>query len=148
VYSFRDGHGQWDPKSQRPELWNLYNGRVRKGESIRAFPLSNWTELDVWQYIYLEGIPIVPLYFAAAAPGGGARGLAHHGRRRPDAAAARREAEDAQRAFPHAGLLPAERGGAAHGDDAAGDHPRRCCWREAPSGRAASSIMMKTARWN
>jgi sulfate adenylyltransferase subunit 2 len=65
VYSFRDGRGQWDPKSQRPELWNLYNGRVRKGESIRAFPLSNWTELDVWQYIYLEGIPIVPLYFAA-----------------------------------------------------------------------------------
>jgi sulfate adenylyltransferase subunit 2 len=68
VYSFRDGHGQWDPKSQRPELWNLYNGRVRRGESIRAFPLSNWTELDVWQYIYLEGIPIVPLYFAAERP--------------------------------------------------------------------------------
>jgi sulfate adenylyltransferase subunit 2 len=68
VYSFRDGHGQWDPKSQRPELWNLYNGRVRKGESIRAFPLSNWTELDVWQYIYLEGIPIVPLYFAKERP--------------------------------------------------------------------------------
>ncbi|MBK6528045.1 MAG: sulfate adenylyltransferase subunit CysD [Deltaproteobacteria bacterium] len=68
VYSFRDGRGQWDPKSQRPELWNLYNGRVRKGESIRAFPLSNWTELDVWQYIYLEGIPIVPLYFAALRP--------------------------------------------------------------------------------
>jgi len=68
VYSFRDGRGQWDPKSQRPELWNLYNGRVRRGESIRAFPLSNWTELDVWQYIYLEGIPIVPLYFAALRP--------------------------------------------------------------------------------
>ena len=68
VYSFRDSHGQWDPKSQRPELWNLYNGRVKKGESIRAFPLSNWTELDVWQYIYLEGIPIVPLYFAAERP--------------------------------------------------------------------------------
>jgi len=68
VYSFRDAHGQWDPKSQRPELWNLYNGRVKRGESIRAFPLSNWTELDVWQYIYLEGIPIVPLYFAAERP--------------------------------------------------------------------------------
>lgn len=68
VYSFRDGRGQWDPKSQRPELWNLYNGRVRRGESIRAFPLSNWTELDVWQYIYLEDIPIVPLYFAAVRP--------------------------------------------------------------------------------
>jgi sulfate adenylyltransferase subunit 2 len=68
VYSFRDAHGQWDPKSQRPELWNLYNSRVRRGESIRAFPISNWTELDVWQYIYLEGIPIVPLYFAAVRP--------------------------------------------------------------------------------
>ncbi len=68
VYSFRDAQGQWDPKSQRPELWNLYNGRVRSGESIRAFPLSNWTELDVWQYVYLEDIPVVPLYFAAERP--------------------------------------------------------------------------------
>ncbi|CAN5923531.1 sulfate adenylyltransferase subunit CysD [soil metagenome] len=65
VLSFRDRFGQWDPKNQRPELWNLYNGKIRKGESIRAFPLSNWTELDVWQYIWLEEIPIVPLYFAA-----------------------------------------------------------------------------------
>ena len=64
VYSFRDSYGQWDPKNQRPELWNLYNSRVDKGESIRVFPLSNWTELDVWQYIHLENIPIVPLYFA------------------------------------------------------------------------------------
>jgi sulfate adenylyltransferase subunit 2 len=68
VYSFRDRAHQWDPRNQRPELWNLYNGRVNKGESIRAFPLSNWTELDVWQYIHLEGIPIVPLYFAAVRP--------------------------------------------------------------------------------
>lgn len=65
VYSFRDGKHRWDPKNQRPELWNAYNGKVTKGESIRVFPLSNWTELDIWQYIYLEGIPIVPLYFAA-----------------------------------------------------------------------------------
>jgi sulfate adenylyltransferase subunit 2 len=64
VYSFRDAYGQWDPKNQRPELWNLYNGRIEKGESIRVFPLSNWTELDIWQYIELEKIPIVPLYFA------------------------------------------------------------------------------------
>ena len=64
IYSFRDAHGQWDPKNQRPELWNLYNGRVSHGESIRVFPLSNWTELDIWRYIELEGIPIVPLYFA------------------------------------------------------------------------------------
>src|SRR5689334_17914925 len=64
IYSFRDAFGQWDPKNQRPELWNIYNARVDKGESIRVFPLSNWTELDVWQYIHLENIPIVPLYFA------------------------------------------------------------------------------------
>jgi sulfate adenylyltransferase subunit 2 len=64
VYSFRDSAGQWDPKNQRPELWNLYNGRHHKGESIRVFPLSNWSELDVWLYIHAENIPIVPLYFA------------------------------------------------------------------------------------
>ena len=64
VYSFRDGLGQWDPKNQRPELWNLYNSRHHKGESIRVFPLSNWTEMDVWQYIHAENIPIVPLYYA------------------------------------------------------------------------------------
>jgi len=68
VYSFRDQFGQWDPKNQRPELWNIYNSRVDKGESIRVFPLSNWTELDVWQYIHLENIPIVPLYFAKPRP--------------------------------------------------------------------------------
>ena len=68
VYSFRDKHHRWDPKNQRPELWNIYNGKVHKGESIRVFPLSNWTELDVWQYIHLEKIPIVPLYFAAKRP--------------------------------------------------------------------------------
>ena len=64
VYSFRDPHGQWDPKNQRPELWNLFNSRLNPGESIRVFPLSNWTELDIWEYINLEQIPIVPLYFA------------------------------------------------------------------------------------
>jgi sulfate adenylyltransferase subunit 2 len=64
IFSFRDRAGQWDPKNQRPELWNLYNGRIGPGESIRVFPLSNWTELDIWHYILLEEIPIVPLYFA------------------------------------------------------------------------------------
>jgi sulfate adenylyltransferase subunit 2 len=64
IYSFRDQYGQWDPKNQRPELWSLYNARVNKGETIRVFPLSKWTELDVWQYIHVEDIPIVPLYFA------------------------------------------------------------------------------------
>ncbi len=66
VYSFRDKNHRWDPKSQRPELWNIYNSKIDQGESIRVFPLSNWTELDIWQYIYLENIEIVPLYFAAA----------------------------------------------------------------------------------
>jgi sulfate adenylyltransferase subunit 2 len=68
IYSFRDRFGQWDPKNQRPELWNLYNSKLTKGESIRVFPLSNWTELDVWLYVWLEKIPIVPLYFAAERP--------------------------------------------------------------------------------
>lgn len=64
VYSFRDTHGQWDPKNQRPELWNIFNSKIDKGESIRVFPLSNWTELDIWLYIHAEEIPIVPLYYA------------------------------------------------------------------------------------
>lgn len=68
IISFRSAQHQWDPKNQRPELWRLYNGRKTKGESIRVFPISNWTELDVWQYIHLEQIPIVPLYFAAERP--------------------------------------------------------------------------------
>ena len=68
IFSFRDKFHRWDPKNQRPELWNIYNARVHKDESIRVFPLSNWTELDIWQYIYLEQIPIVPLYFAAKRP--------------------------------------------------------------------------------
>lgn len=68
VFSFRTRNHRWDPKNQRPELWRLYNGRIAKGESIRAFPLSNWTELDIWQYIHLERINIVPLYFAAPRP--------------------------------------------------------------------------------
>ena len=68
VFSFRSAQHRWDPKNQRPELWSLYNARTQKGESIRVFPISNWTELDVWQYIYLENIPLVPLYFAAERP--------------------------------------------------------------------------------
>jgi len=68
VYSFRDAHGQWDPKNQRPELWNIFNSRIDPGESIRVFPLSNWTELDVWHYIHAENIPVVPLYFAKVRP--------------------------------------------------------------------------------
>lgn len=68
VFSFRSEQHRWDPKNQRPELWNIYNSRINKGESVRVFPLSNWTELDIWQYIHLESIPIVPLYYAAKRP--------------------------------------------------------------------------------
>jgi sulfate adenylyltransferase subunit 2 len=68
IFSFRSANHRWDPKNQRPELWHLYNARKAKGESIRVFPISNWTELDIWQYIHLENIPIVPLYFAALRP--------------------------------------------------------------------------------
>lgn len=68
VFSFRSAQHRWDPKQQRPELWDVYNTRIHAGESVRAFPLSNWTELDVWLYIYREGIPVVPLYFAAERP--------------------------------------------------------------------------------
>ena len=68
IFSFRSANHRWDPKDQRPELWSLYNTRVKQGESIRVFPISNWTELDIWQYIHLEGIPIVPLYYAAVRP--------------------------------------------------------------------------------
>ena len=68
VFSFRDKKHVWDPKNQRPELWNIYNGKINKGESIRVFPLSNWTELDIWQYIYLNDIDIVPLYYAKSRP--------------------------------------------------------------------------------
>lgn len=68
IFSFRSANHRWDPKNQRPELWNLYNAKKRPGESIRVFPISNWTELDIWQYIHLENIPIVPLYFSAERP--------------------------------------------------------------------------------
>ena len=68
IFSFRDKNHRWDPKNQRPELWSLFNTKIHKGESVRVFPLSNWTELDIWQYIYLEEIPIVPLYFAKERP--------------------------------------------------------------------------------
>jgi sulfate adenylyltransferase subunit 2 len=68
IFSFRDSRGQWDPRNQRPELWNIFNTRIHSGESLRVFPLSNWTEIDVWQYIHAESIPIVPLYFAKQRP--------------------------------------------------------------------------------
>ena len=80
IFSFRSANQRWDPRNQRPELWHIYNSRKTKGESIRVFPLSNWTELDVWQYIHLESIPIVPLVFFRFPADGGARWPAAHGR--------------------------------------------------------------------
>ena len=90
VFSFRSAGHVWDPRNQRPELWRLYNTRINKGETIRVFPLSNWTELDIWQYTRAEDIPVVPLYFAARSAGGEARRLLDHARRRAHAVAAGR----------------------------------------------------------
>jgi sulfate adenylyltransferase subunit 2 len=123
IFSFRSAQHRWDPKSQRPELWKLYNARKHKGESIRVFPISNWTELDIWQYIYLENIPIVPLYYAGGAPGGGARRHADHGRRRAHAAQPGRGADDEEGALPHPGLLPADRRGRVRSRHADRHHP-------------------------
>ena len=123
IFSIRSAQHRWDPKQQRPELWRLYNARKGPGESVRVFPLSNWTELDVWQYIHHQKIPIVPLYYAAAAAGGRARRHAHHGRRRPDAARCRRGPAAAQRPLPHPGLLPADRRGRERRVDPDRHHP-------------------------
>ena len=109
IFSFRNRAHAWDPKNQRPELWNLYNGRVNKGESVRVFPLSNWTELDIWTYIELQNIPVVPALFRQGTPGGLARRHVDHGRRRAPAAGSRRDAGNEIGALPHARLLPADR---------------------------------------
>ncbi len=123
VYSFRDKNHGWDPKNQRPELWNIYNGKINKGESIRVFPLSNWTELDVWQYIHLNNIDIPSLYFAKER-----RVVDYEGatimvddERIPPRAPQERAHGDGQ--IPHAGLLPADRRGQIPRHDAAGNHP-------------------------
>lgn len=123
IYSFRDRFHRWDPKNQRPELWHNYNGQINKGESIRVFPLSNWTELDIWQYIFLEKIDIVPLY-CETAPGGGARRHADDGGRRSHRSAAGRSDQPAHGAFPHHGVLAADRRGGFAGANPAGDHRR------------------------
>ena len=123
VYSFRDRLHQWDPKNQRPELWNLYNGKVNKGESIRVFPLSNWTELDVWQYIHLENIPIVPLYFAAVRPvveRDGALIMVDDERMRLRPG---EEPDDEAVRFRTLGCYPLTGADRERRDDAAGDHP-------------------------
>ena len=109
IFSFRSAQHRWDPKMQRPELWRLYNARKNKGESIRVFPLSNWTELDIWQYIHRERHPDRSAVFRQGAAGRRARRHADPGRRRPPAARPGREADDEARALPHAGLLSADR---------------------------------------
>ena len=123
VFSFRDQLHRWDPKNQRPELWNLYNAKVHKGESIRVFPLSNWTELDVWQYIHLENIPIVPLYFAEERPVVERDGMLIMVDDDRLPLEPRREARDAAGPLPHARLLPAHGRRRVQRDDAARDHP-------------------------
>lgn len=126
VYSFRDSKHRWDPKNQRPELWNIYNGKVKKGESIRVFPLSNWTELDIWQYIYLEGIPIVPLYFAAereVIEKNGTLIMIDDERILEHLSDEESPHREAHGALPYPRLLPAHRRGRVQRHHAAGNHP-------------------------
>ena len=116
IFSFRDQFQQWDPKNQRPELWDIYNSRVHKGESIRVFPLSNWTELDIWQYIRLENIPIVPLYYAKERPCVEIDGnlIMADDERLPKEGCCP-GGEEPHGAFPHIGLLAADRRGGERG---------------------------------
>jgi len=109
IFSFRTSNHVWDPKNQRPELWNLYNTDLGPRESIRVFPISNWTELDVWQYIYREQIPVVPLYFCRGSPRHRAQRYSDHGGRRAVAAVAKRSHELQENPLSHLGLLSADR---------------------------------------
>ena len=135
IFSLRSAEHGWNPKNQRPELWRLYNTRLRQGESMRVFPLSNWTELDVWEYIAAEQIPVVPLYFAELRPVVSRDGALDHGRRRPLAARARRAPRNASRAVPHLGLLPADRRDRVGGDNTRRTSSRNCADRAGRSGR-------------
>ena len=127
IFSFRSEQHRWDPKNQRPELWSLYNARMHKGESLRVFPMSNWTELDIWQYIYLNDIPIVPLYFAAERPVVERDGtlIMVDDERMPLRAG--READAEEGALSHARLLPAHRCGRKRGRHACRRSSRKCC---------------------
>lgn len=109
VFSVRSAGHAWDPKNQRPELWRLYNTRLRERQSMRVFPLSNWTELDIWEYVASEEIPVVPALLREAAPGNQPRWSLDHGRRRSSAAGARRAARIAVRPLSHFGVLSADR---------------------------------------
>ncbi len=127
IFSFRIASHRWDPKNQRPELWNLYNARKNQRQSIRVFPISNWTELDIWQYILAEGIEIVPLYFAAPRPTVERDGLLLMVDDERFRAATRRGAGRALDPLPHARLLSADRRGRERGGDAARRSSRKCC---------------------
>ena len=127
VFSFRSASHRWDPKNQRPELWNLYNAKKAKGESIRVFPISNWTELDIWQYIHRNDIPIVPLYFAAKRPTVERDGLILMV---DDERFPLREGEvpvERLDPLPHARLLSFDRRGRERSKDVAAKSSRRCC---------------------
>ena len=146
VYSFRDAAGQWDPKNQRPELWSLYNSRLRKGESIRVFPLSNWTELDVWLYLYAEKIPIVPLYFARERPivmRGGAMTLVEGGMKLFPG----EKVEKHQGPHAFAGLPALHRRHAQRGRHPAQNHRGDSSPSAVANARIAPSTTMKKARW-
>ena len=110
IFSFRSAAHAWDPRNQRPELWRLFNTRIREGESMRVFPLSNWTELDVWEYVLAEEIPVVPLYFSKLRPVVERSGALIMVDDESAAAQSRRTARNAARAIPHAWLLSADRG--------------------------------------
>ena len=137
IFSHRSAAHAWDPRNQRPELWRLYNTRIREGESMRVFPLSNWTELDVWEYIQAEDIPVVPLYFAKQRPvveRDGALIMVDDERLPLDA---RRDAADAAGPLPHARLLSADRRDRIRRRHARRDHRRDARIAPPPSGRAA-----------
>ena len=124
VFSFRDAQHRWDPKNQRPELWNLYNGRLRRGDSIRVFPLSNWTEVDIWTYIHTENIPVVPLYFAKPRPivdRDGLKIMVDDDRLPLNAG---REAAPRDHSLPFARLLSTHRRAGVQGRQRPGDHRR------------------------
>ena len=144
IFSIRNDKGQWDPKRQRPELWNLLNGKIGPGESIRVFPLSNWTEIDVWQYIHVENIPIVPLYFARESRGHRTRRLAHRAGaavRRDDAG---REAAGGEMPDAFARLLSVHRCHTLRRRHRAQDHRR--AHRDTPVGAAPANHRSRPGR--
>ena len=136
VFSLREPGHRWEPRKQRPEFWRTANTQLSEGQTMRVFPMSNWTELDVWRYIQRENIEVVPLYFAKERPGRRPRRPADHGRRRPLPAEGRRAAGDAQRPVPHPRLLPADRGRRVDGRHDSTTCSRRCSSTGGPSGPA------------